>query len=310
MSERNYERAVDSWSILFRYDRKKASSAKERNLLYEFQRTMRLCNDEKIRLSAIRMKISKLCNGDESISGYDERLYQELSQEADEAVELVEKYDKELRRLSNTPELQRVVACELRRMGIEPRQISQEVKTEHRKMSAINKAVTIFAIIAICLLIGFLVAKKAYNNNYHDYINAYLNSQAEDGELRFLVSITSVRTEYNHLGTDITIEHTIDRHLVEDGDTISAMSSFDFKTVITEHDGTDDVGYKVTEVFLSSDVSWDYEKTIIQNITVRESGGKRYPNAYAKYEVTISFTPYINDDDIDFWDVVFFEKER
>jgi hypothetical protein len=84
------------------------------------------------------------------------------------------------------------------------------------------------------------------------------------------------------------------------------MSSFSFKTVITEHDGIDDIGYRSTTVVLPNYVTWNFKETIVQNITVKEEGGTKY-NGSAKYEVTITFTPYINKNDIKFWDVVFYK---
>lgn len=185
----------------------------------------------------------------------------------------------------------------------EARQRRKEWVAKHRKHLIVTAIVTLVLLLGV----GGAVVAKAYNDNYNDYINDYLHTQAQNNKLRFKVSIKTTRTEYNHLGTNISIEHTINRQLIKNGDTIPQADSFTFKTVITERDGIDDVGYKSSSVDLPTYVERDFKRTITQNITVREEGGTKYPNASAKYEVTVTFTPYIDKDDINFWDVVFYK---
>lgn len=187
-------------------------------------------------------------------------------------------------------------------------QRKQEEKRRRREwFEKHRKKAIIIAIISFVLLV-VLGGAIAYFNNYNDYINDYVKTKSANGELRYKINFKVKRTEYNHLGTDITIEHTVGNKMVNSGDILPKKDFVVFKTVITEHDGIDDVGYKETTIPLPNYLTnARYVYTVTQDIKVSEAGGKRYPDAYAKYEVTITVTPYIDKAEINIFDVIFYK---
>jgi hypothetical protein len=171
-----------------------------------------------------------------------------------------------------------------------------------------KKVIVISTIVFVVLLvIGGVIVGSLYKKNYDDYVNYLLVQQADNGEMMYKVRIDVKEVEYNHVGRNITIEHTLNRKWVTDGDVVARERIFDFQTVITEKDGIDDVGYDDISFVTPYYVTADYSESKTITIKVKEEGGTKYRNAYAIYDVTYTITPYISKNDIKFWDVVFYK---
>jgi hypothetical protein len=107
----------------------------------------------------------------------------------------------------------------------------------------------------------------------------------------FYVTISSARTYYEHLGEQITIYHEYNGTAIPQwgGGRITATdSTITINTTITEQDSIPDVAY--------GSVSFSLEEcqagcTKVITIRVNENGGRRYPGAYALYDVTYTVEP-------------------
>ena len=176
---------------------------------------------------------------------------------------------------------------------------------KERKISAKAKKIGAIICAAIVLLVGAGgIAKLSYNNNYDSYADNYIAEASANGTLKLKVTIKSKRVAYYHLGTDITISHTLNGKPIKSGDVIPYAYQLDFFTTIIEHDGEDDVGTTTNTFIIPTNITHSYKVTRTLRIRVDESGGKRYPDAYATYDVTYSVKPVVK---AKFWDVVFYK---
>lgn len=159
---------------------------------------------------------------------------------------------------------------------------------------------------ALLLVVSYGTVQSLYKKNYDAYIDNYVKESAESGTLKLKVKIESKQTAYHNLGTDITKDHTLNGVPVKNGDIVAAADVLRFTTTITEDDGTDDKGTGSAAIYLPSLINSSLLESDTISITVRERGGRKYPNAYATWDVTYTVTPYIDKDSISYWDVVFF----
>lgn len=106
---------------------------------------------------------------------------------------------------------------------------------------------------------------------------------------QYEIDIDEVMTNYNHLGQDIYYEHTYNGREINDGDIISVSTgSFTITTKITESDSIPDTGQVSVTFNTSQSLSG---ATRIASTTVREIGGKKYPNASADFTITYTVKP-------------------
>lgn len=164
-------------------------------------------------------------------------------------------------------------------------------------------SVMFFASITAALLYNHF--ENLYDEKYDAYYavqkEEYINDAALSGDLKLIVDINTIQTEYHSLGTDISMVHTCNGKRVTSGDAVFANSTMTFHTTITEHDSIDDVGECKVSISLPP-----YSTKRRVTITVHERGGRRYADAYATWEVVYSLTPDLSEmPPIKYWDVVF-----
>ena len=161
------------------------------------------------------------------------------------------------------------------------------------------------------LVVGIIVSSVIYFINYDRYKDYYVQEAYRNGTLQLQIIVTSKRTEYYHLGDDISITSTVNGENIGNKAIIDASGTLNLETVIKEMDSTPDVGKGKTTIqlpFVSSAYNASLLETKTITIRVNEAGGRRYPNAYAIYDVTYTVTPYIPKKDLNFFKVVFFIK--
>ena len=150
---------------------------------------------------------------------------------------------------------------------------------------------------------GYRYVDSIYQENYPVYIERLTDLAFQQGLLKVRVDI-SVRTlEYHSLGRELSVETTCNGRSISDGDIIYAEPVLKFETELTERDSIPDRNSGGAVLHLPP-----LERSVSHEITVRERGGRRYPNAYAVYEVTYQTTPLDYQFKTEYWDVVFMEK--
>ena len=133
------------------------------------------------------------------------------------------------------------------------------------------------------------IEKELEARDYSVEIKVLKNQVDEVVARTFKVSISCKRTAYYHLGEDISYEHTFDGKVIDNGDTITVTgNTATFETTIVENDSIPDVGYGSMDFDLQN-ITKKTSQTM--SITVYESGGRRYPDAYATWDVTYTLTP-------------------
>ena len=107
-------------------------------------------------------------------------------------------------------------------------------------------------------------------------------------EHRYIIYIRTNQTAYYHLGDDIQIIHKCNGTVINSGDTVTISGdTFSIVTTISEEDDHPDINYGTL-----SCTNNGLAQTGQLTITVRERSGRRYPNAYATWEVYYTIEPY------------------
>lgn len=116
--------------------------------------------------------------------------------------------------------------------------------------------------------------------------------QSNPPDRQYLILIQCVRTEYQHLGKEITIQHSYHDMEICNGDILTLTEEqVRIETRITEDDEkTPDTGggYVVFDIGPGTG-------TISQTLRIRvdEEGSSRYHDAYAVWEITYTLTPVV-----------------
>jgi hypothetical protein len=100
------------------------------------------------------------------------------------------------------------------------------------------------------------------------------------------IYIDAEQTDYYHLGSDITKEYICNGRKIKNGDIIPYTKELTFVATITESDSIDDVGSGKVTMYLPP---YNQQKTIV--VRVDEAGGRKYPDAYAVWDVTFEVEP-------------------
>lgn len=170
-----------------------------------------------------------------------------------------------------------------------------------------RKKVLILAVIAVVCAAAYFWSRAVYEEKYDAYYNArlaeYLSENYSAGTLQARVAINTNQTEYNHLGTDISFVHTCNGKEVSSGSVVPMRKQMTFETTITEYDDSKSDTGAGSVVVCPSLTSYKGRETM--SITVRERGGTKYKQAYAKWEITVAVEPVINLPPAKYWDVVF-----
>lgn len=161
-----------------------------------------------------------------------------------------------------------------------------------------------FVILVILSVSAYVICHHIYEEKYDGYyenaVAEHIKTAARDGSLQLEIGIIEKRIEYHHLGTDITKEYTCNGKKVKDGALIPFEKDLTFTATITEHDSSDDVGTAKIQMTLPP---YTNEKTM--TVRVDEKGGKKYPDAYAIWKITVEVKPHVEKLEVGFWEVIF-----
>ena len=170
-----------------------------------------------------------------------------------------------------------------------------------------NTVITIITILFMFVVVpGMLVLQ------YFPQKQIYLNTCAGPGKILVKPSI-SVRCLYNNsLGSDISEKHYLNGMPFDEDSTLymSCCKSYSLKTVITEYDSISDVGEDCETILWHSNYrEFKPKREFLNTVTVHEKGGKRYPDAEAKFSVKYTFERVLPED-MNFWDVLFINENK
>lgn len=150
------------------------------------------------------------------------------------------------------------------------------------------------------LAIAAFIIRPLCNKKYEEQLAPYINTQLANDHLNVKVSIDVERIEYHHLGTDISVEHFVNDQPVSSNDVIPAKSTMSLTTVITEHDSYPDIGANEVGITIPP---LPASRTFY--VHVGEIMGRKYPEAYATFQVTYQFEPYFQNKVLTYWCVIF-----
>ncbi len=103
----------------------------------------------------------------------------------------------------------------------------------------------------------------------------------------YTISIECDMIDYNHLGKEISYSYKCNGYRISNNEQINISgSSFAVTVTITESDSIPD---EKSETF--SFINNGKKQSDTKQIRVSERGGKRYPNANATWDVTVTATP-------------------
>lgn len=129
-------------------------------------------------------------------------------------------------------------------------------------------------------------AIKRFNESIERSKKEGYNLEQEKEVSRIQIRISENLISNIHLGDEFQIYHTCNGKKIGLSDSVEAGRELVFQTTIIENDSVPDMGSGTIII-----TTPPYEQSETITIRVNERGGKRYPNAYAIWQITYSISP-------------------